>query len=311
MKKLLLISLFCLLPVSAKASGFLNPASSDLSNYRRPNLTYVSFSTVSLEGNTGTANETKLVFPDGNSRAVTEASGGLNKYRIADITQASVWMNCAEGGERSGLQANLTEGTSTWYSVYGVKSQCTNGSDKFVTVISTWEPTQGFYTQLNSTFGTSGWVYLGPIRNGDNWGNPKDIIAFKQNGNVVKFSTGASSISDPTVTIAGIMISSIISVANQVYTYTNTPSSSSLPTNIKSVFFQAMWTQANTATIANIALTTVYAQEDAGGAVLLTHEIPYFDISSGVLTRTSGGTGGSAMYLNGVVDDALGLNTTP
>jgi hypothetical protein len=72
-------------------SMFFN--TSALLSYRRPVLKFISVTAVDVENNTQTANETKIIFPDGDVRAVVENTGsthvkwvvGSNEYLVCDL----------------------------------------------------------------------------------------------------------------------------------------------------------------------------------------------------------------------------------
>lgn len=154
-----------------------------ITSYRRPNLTHQSITTVDVEPNTGTSNQTKIIFPDGNVRTVTEDTSSTNKYRRFDITATAQFTS---GTEDSGLRSGISETTNTWYAIYAVKSLI--DSTKFVLVGDTTLPTSSNVSTLDGRYGSNSWVYLGTIRNGDNVSATGDIIKFKHVGNACFFS---------------------------------------------------------------------------------------------------------------------------
>lgn len=154
-----------------------------LAGYRRPVLKWVSITSVDVENNTGTANQTTIVFPDGSVRSVTEDTSSTHKYRRFIITDTAQFTT---GTEDSGMRSGESEAVSTWYGMYAVKSAV--DATKFVLVGSVTIPTQGNFATLNTNLGgANNWVYLGMIRNGDNSGTTGDILKFVQNGNTTYF----------------------------------------------------------------------------------------------------------------------------
>lgn len=145
---------------------------------RRPRLSWNSETTVDVEENTGTSNQTRILFPDLSARSVTENLATTQKYRRFTITNTAEFTS---GTEASGLRSGLAEANNTWYAIYAVKSQI--DSSKFVLVGDTTTPVLANYSTLNSRYGTSSWVYLGMIKNGDNAASTSKILAFKQVGN--------------------------------------------------------------------------------------------------------------------------------
>lgn len=156
-------------------------------SYKRPVLKFISVTTVDVENNTGTLNQTRIVFPDGTVREVTEDTSSTNKYRRFLITAAAEFTS---GTEDSGVRSGISEAVSTWYAIYAVKSAI--DATKFVLAGDTTLPLQTNFSTLNSRYGTSGWVYLGMIRNGDNDAATGDILNFVQNGNRTDFKSAVT-----------------------------------------------------------------------------------------------------------------------
>jgi len=150
--------------------------------YRRPVLQFISVTAVDVENNTGISNQTRIVFPDGEFRDVTEDTASTNKYRRFLITAAAEFTS---GTEDSGVRSGISEATNTWYAIYAVKSVI--NAVNFVLAGDTTLPLQANFSTLNSRYGTNGWVYLGMIRNGDGAGSTGDILDFVQHGNRVMF----------------------------------------------------------------------------------------------------------------------------
>jgi hypothetical protein len=155
---------------------------SGLLGYRRPVLVYNNSEFVDVENNTGTAHETKIVFPDGEVRTVIENVSSTTKYRRFDITSAAEFIS---GTENSGLYTGLSEATNTSYAIYAVKSRI--DATKFILVGTTTLPIQADYATLNTNLGANSWIYLGMIFNGDWASATGNIVAFDQVGNFTCF----------------------------------------------------------------------------------------------------------------------------
>lgn len=144
------------------------------STWRRPVLQWGSVTTVAVEsGLDGTSGDIPMLFPDGSLR--TETSTTRTTF---NITRNAVLVT---SGAQSGLTGATSEATNTWYSLYACK--VTDSSTLWVTVGSTVIPTQANYATLNTAYGTSGWVYLGCVPNGDNSAATGDIPKFVMSGN--------------------------------------------------------------------------------------------------------------------------------
>lgn len=208
-------------------TNFKNP----LFSYRRPALKWVSATQIDVENNTGTANETSIIFPDGEYRTVTEDTASTHKYRRFDITADAEFTS---GTEDSGLRAALTEATDTWYAIYAVKSAI--DSTKFVLVGDTTLPLQASFATLNTAYGTNGWVYLGLIRNGDGNGSTGDIVRFDQAGNVTTFHNQNSG---TTHSSSGIIFGTSASATTLDWTYASGTAGAQLPSYIKMGWWSA------------------------------------------------------------------------
>jgi hypothetical protein len=186
--------------------------------YRRPNLVFVDTNTVDVEGNTGTANQTCVFFPD-ERRCVTETTSSTDQFRRLKMSATAT----LSGTWDSGLRSGLTLGTSSWWLIYAVKT--TDNSSNFVLVVDSVTPTQGNYALLNSNFGSNSWVYLGAIRYGDNSNNPAGILSFTQSGGKTEF-TNLKSASNP-----GIILNTQASGTNIDWEYNTGVSSVAVPSN--------------------------------------------------------------------------------
>lgn len=207
-----------------------------ISGYRRPRITWVSVTTVDVENNTGTLNQTKIVFPDGTTRSVTEDTSSTNKYRRFIITAAAEFTS---GTEDSGVRSGIAEANNTWYAIYAVKSVIS--ASNFVLAGDTTLPLQTNFSTLNSRYGTNGWVYLGLIRNGDSGTALGDILKFTQSGNTTLFTNTLSAgdlAAGGTLGQNGILEASGTGAASYTATYTAGTGDNEYPGNITMALWQ-------------------------------------------------------------------------
>lgn len=191
------------------------------STWRRPILQPASATTVSVQsGLDGTSGNIPILFPDGSVR--TETSTTRTTF---NITRNAVLVT---SGAQSGLTGATSEANNTWYALYAVK--VTDSSTLWVTVGSTVFPSQANYATLNTAYGTSGWVYLGAIRNGDNSATAGDILSFRMAGNFTQFyntATGNAFVGP------GIRIATTASATSLTYSYTVGTGAAEIPDNIR------------------------------------------------------------------------------
>jgi hypothetical protein len=281
-------------------------------SYRRPVLVYSGVSTVDIENNTGTADETKIIFPDGDSRSVVE--NPVSQYRRFDITATASLTATHDSGLRSGE----SEASDTWYALYAVKT--TDDATKFVIVGTVTLPLQANYTTLNGYFGTDGWVYLGLIRNGAISTQATNICKFVMCGNEIKLYE----VQD-TANIAGsrdsygIRIAHGASVSSLVYTYSAGTGSTSIPNNIG----MCDWIGITTAVSRELQIgdqnINVGSSNSVCIAVLGDTSVIGFqsyawrnasDLGAGI--GNSGATAGAhSILLRGWTDKALGIGSNP
>ena len=197
--------------------------------YRRPNLTYISDGIVDLEVNTGTANTSVVMFPDGAFLTVTENTGSTTKYRRWDITAAAEFTS---GTEDSGVRSGLSEAANTRYAIYAVKSVI--NSANFVLAGDTTFPTQGNFATLNSRYGTNGWVYLGTVVNGNGDSGNAVMIPFVQSGPMTTFYH--SYIGNAGLTTAGIQLATESSGATTLtWTYAAGSGNAQIPNTVTQI----------------------------------------------------------------------------
>lgn len=223
--------------------------------YKRPGLTYNSATTVDVELNTGTANTTMILFPDGTSRTVTENTGSTTKYRRFDITAAAEFTS---GTEDSGIRSGISEANNTWYAIYAVKSLI--NSANFVLAGDTTMPIIANVATLNSRYGTSGWVYLGMIRNGDNGGATGDILAFTQSGARTELRNSQTSMQAAGNAGPGIIFAGNASATSLTYTYAAGTGTTDIPNQI--AFARYLCNRSSPATVRQFTVAS------SGGSVL-------------------------------------------
>lgn len=260
-------------------------------SYRRPNLVFISVTTVDVENNTGTANQTTILFPDGTFRSVTEDTSSTNKYRRFIITAAAEFTS---GTEDSGLRSGISEATNTWYAIYAVKSSI--NSSNFVLSGDTTLPLQANFATLNSRYGTNGWIYLGIIRNGNNSGATGDICDFTQSGNQTQFKNAAAGAS--LVNFQGTLLVSATSGSAATYTYSSGTGTTDIPGNIKLVNFSAGGASTDII-VSGVTSTAVLAK-----AVHII-KLALLAASDGLIVSDNSAT--RDIFLSGFCDSALGV----
>jgi hypothetical protein len=271
--------------------------------YRRPVLKWIGVSLVDVENNTGTLNETKFVFPDGEVRSVTEDTSSTNKYRRFDITATA---NFTSGTEDSGIRSGISEANNTWYAIYAVKSQINTAN--FVLAGDTTLPIQANFSTLNTRYGTNSWVYLGMIRNGDNNGSPADILNFVQAGNRTIFKNSNSGLN--TVTMPGTFLAGTAGSATSTYTYAAGTGAANIPNHITIAIYGCGFAAvANFAIVKDAGAARTYAKELGTNGVVTFIEMV---AAEGVNTSNGGGTSiAQDILLIGWLDPVLGIGSNP
>jgi len=198
----------------------------DYANYKKPVLVFVDTANVNVENNTGTANQTKIIFPDGDVRSVTEDVTSTDQYRQFRISSTASLTATHDSGLRSGE----SEANNTWYALYAVKT--TDDTSKFVIVGTTTLPTQANFSTLNGYFGTNGWVYLGLIRNGDSVSSNDVILAFKQHKSHTTFTNVHNGNAVATPAYGGINLASTGAGTTITWTYGAGTGDLQLPNNV-------------------------------------------------------------------------------
>lgn len=277
--------------------------------YKRPTLKWVSVTTVDVESNTGTANETRIIFPDGEVRDVTENTGSTSKYRRFIITEAAEYTS---GTENSGLYSGLAEATNTWYAIYAVKSLI--DATKFVLVGTTTLPVQASVATLNTNLGTNGWVYLGLIVNGDNAGATGDICDFRQIGAVTYFKNAVPSAGlNVGIASTGIKLATTAGATTLTYTYAAGTGAAQFPSIVlHGVFHGRRASVSDLFVIGNSADTVIYFRTTtAASATALAHSLAPTIVEDGC--KLSAGASSVAMDImcHAFSDVVLGAGTNP
>jgi hypothetical protein len=269
------------------------------SSYRRPVLVTNSSTVVNIEsGLDGTSGDVVILFPDGNLR--TDSTTGRVQCNLAQVAALSgTW----QSGLRTGAVAN-----NTWYAVYAVKTS--DNTSHFVAVADTVLPVQASFATLNSNFGTSSWVYLGLVRNGDGSASPSGLINFVQTGNTTLFINtvvGAGAIS-----LAGIQLTSQVTATNGIWNYASGTGSLQVPSYIKHGMFMFNNTRAGGA-------SNLLVQDASAG-------VTYFSISTAAagsntctllaylrngIQATANASSSIDINLSGFADPVLGVGSNP
>lgn len=273
-------------------------------SYKRPPLVYVSATQVDIKANTGTANQTRVVFPDGEVREVTEDTSSTHKYRRFDITATAEFTS---GTEDSGLRNGISEATNTRYMIYLIKS--TIDLTKFVMVGDTTFPTVSNFSTLNTRYGTNGWIPVGYIFNGDGSGSTGDIVRFVQCGNTTVFRNNCVGNS---ANGNGVRIATTAGAASLTYTYAAGSGSTQIPDTITIAYYiGSAVVDANPRTVK----FQNASQDICSIALPASAQIQQQFISEATTNINVDPGAGSNMamdiFLYGFIDDALGVGINP
>jgi hypothetical protein len=295
--------------ITGKTYWYQDPTVTQLFNYRRPNLIYVSATTVDIETNTATTNMTTVMFPDGDVRSVTEDVSSTSKYRRFIITETYN----STSTENSGLRTNYVEAANTWYALYAVKS--TTDTSKFVIVGDTVTPVQANVSALNSQYGSNSWVYLGSIRNGNGVSSHSDILSFTQTGNITLFSNvvPAVNLQVGDLPSPGLLLANTSGATALGWTYAAGTGAAQVPGNVSHLIWQPIFGNINSSQLVKNAAGTIrYSRLYSGAA---TNGISYrltIPASEGI--ELSFGSAASATFdalLVGFYDAALSGGPNP
>lgn len=138
-------------------------------SYQKPRLTWRQSNNdvpnqVELTVNTGTANTTQILFPNGSLLSVTES---LSATSTATYRGARTGITAVLASQPVTGGVDVGTGTrNSPYAVYGVIPTATNETTNYVLVLSTLEPVQANLALISSRFGSSSYVYLGMVKVG-------------------------------------------------------------------------------------------------------------------------------------------------
>lgn len=273
-----------------------------LNGYRRPVLQYSSGTVVNVEtGLNGTSGAATVLFPDGDLR--TDSTSGRINCNLAQVAALS-------GTAQSGLQTG-TVANNTWYAIYAVKT--TDNTSNFVTVATTAFPVQANYATIAGAFGSTSFVYLGAVRNGDNSGSATGILAFTQSGNFIAFNNSAvgTIVSSP-----GLELSTTVSSGSGTWAYSSGTGAAQVPPNVFNAVISigmnnttasASWRIENNSDVAtNHRITTLpvgTGTQILGGLTM--------NIANGFGGAASSGNSSWNLFLNAYWDPALGIGANP
>lgn len=265
--------------------------------YRRPVLSWISFTTVDIENNTGTSNETCVHFPD-QRRCVTENTGSTSVNRRFIITETA----SNSGTKNSGLRTGYVRTANTFYALYAWK--VSDNSTDFVIVADTLTPVQANYATLNTFYGNNSWLYLGMIANGNNSDSTNTILNFRQTGSTtVLYSTCALNVG---LTGHGVRLASTAGATSLTFTNGTTIPTHCNKTNGVQLSWAASASRLEASSVAGGGFLRI-----AGGSVInmtsvwipLINDISLRDLAANSL----------AMDINliGWMDDVLGTGYNP
>lgn len=273
------------------------------STWRRPVLQYGSVTTIAVEsGLDGTSGDIPMLFPDGTFR--TETSTTRTTF---NITRNAVLVT---SGAQSGLTGATSEASNTWYALYACK--VTDSSTLWVTVGSTVLPLQANYATLNTAYGTSGWVYLGLVRNGDNSGATADLQDFVMGGNTTLFqnvATGANGSAETN----GIGLRLATTAGSNALTYTSSrgTGTTSVPNNVPLVYYDGVYITDGTPRLMSLKVGGTPVFNAFSTPANTTNHIKVFCPYAGATLGASAGNMGMDIFLNGFVDGVLGVGSNP
>lgn len=270
------------------------------SAWRRPILQWTSVTVVDVQsGLNGTSSAIPIQFPDGTMRTET-----VSTRTTFDITRNAVLVT---SGAQSGLTGATSEAINTWYALYAVK--VTDSSTLWVTVGSTVLPLQANFATLNTAYGTSGWVYLGLIRNGDNSGSTGDILNFAMVGNRTYFKNTLAS----TPALTGTLLATTAGASTLSWAYASGTGTAQVPSIVVGGMVIATATARAAAGygLSNSAGTQNYSTWDGGP--IATIQNMWIQLGGGLLISNNAAatSDGFNFALGGFDDYVLGVGSNP
>jgi hypothetical protein len=286
--------------VSSSFTALQNPFT-----YRRPNLKWQSVVLVDVENNTSTANQTCIIFPDSERRCVTEDVASQNRYRRFDITAAASFTT---GTMDSGLRSGISEANNTRYAIYAVKCTAAAETANFVLAGDTTFPTQGNAATLNSRYGTSGYVFLGYVWNGNGLSGNGDIVSFVQAGPTMTFTnTATGNIGDG----AGVLVAGTAAAATLTFTYAAGSSSVQIPDTITHINWGVHFeTVAGNVIAKNSGGNRMFINQNANSTLFVGS---YWSAATDGVALSNGPASSEAqdIFVRGYVDGALTGSLAP
>jgi hypothetical protein len=268
---------------AASVQSTFTLVSQQMMSYRRPNLTFVSVTTVDVEANSGTSNQTCVMFPD-ERRCVTENTGSTSVNRRFIITEAA----SNSGTKNSGLRTGYVETANTKYALYAWK--VSDVATDFVLVADTITVSQANYAALNTFYGTNAWVYLGTIWNGNGQSGSIDIASFKHSGPRMTFTNSNNA---AVLQAKGIVLTFTAGATSLTYTYTAGFASGQIPSNIihGSYIVSQAAPGGNTALIVKDAAgTNFWGRHSVLSGQAVLHNVVDQDITEGIQQTDSSST---------------------
>ena len=286
------------------------------SKYRRPCIRRVTSSVDSAHyievcPNGGDANTTKILFPDGDLRTVTEDRStifsSIQQYTSGrPDTENARLTSPHNSGNGAGLSMSTNQ-TNGWNFVYAVKT--TDDATKFVLVMVRNIPTRAGISALNNAFGVNGWVYLGAYRVGDIQDSSTLILPFKQVGNMTILTHGNNG--NASDNAAGFVIATGTS-SPVSYSYVAGFNSTNIPDNFGLVLFSAN-TDAGSSNFIRVTDSGGNIEFVAGDIHTSRGFCEQFLIppALGVRVNQNSGNRDSDILVLGWIDSALGVGHNP
>ena len=196
-------------------------------NYKRPKLKFVNANIVTVEENTGIAEESK--FFDDLGEVFFSNGSDLSPERGCDLT---VTLDFTSTAPKSGLHSSYTLTQNSWYHIYAVKTTFAGQSGKFVLAAEETPPMRGpdVVTLNNNLGGFGNYYYLGTIRYGDSVLSPSGILDFVMNGDITIFKNTVTG--NAGIQTTGIQLATGASTNDLTYTYASGRGDLQIPINL-------------------------------------------------------------------------------
>lgn len=195
-----------------------------LNYYRLPELVVASTNAVFIENNTGTANQTTIIFPDGDVRSVTESTSTADQYRMARSSSTASLSTTHDSGMRSGE----TVAANTAYAVYAVKTS--DNASNFILVLTTGLPIQANKAALDGYFGATRYRYVGMVWYGDGASSTTGFISMRSSGGCTYFTNTAAG---SAMTGVGKRLATSAGTTSLTYTRANGTAAAQIPDHLE------------------------------------------------------------------------------